>query len=182
MLPLLRTLIGIAVGGFVALLPHGGRKTGRRSFVRNATLGSVGIVSALTGGGFVALLWPNKTGDFGRDLTVSAAEVPTVGAAPLRWAPGKFYLIRNPDGVLAVYWKCVHLGCTVPFIDADGQFRCPCHGSVYDANGAYVSGPAPRSLDTMPVEVDDEGNVTVATGTIQTRGGYSPEQAVAYNF
>jgi nitrite reductase/ring-hydroxylating ferredoxin subunit len=31
--------------------------------------------------------------------------------------------------------------------------QCPCHGSVYAADGRVLSGPAPRSLDTLPMQV-----------------------------
>ena len=42
----------------------------RRQFLRNAALGAVGSVLALSGAAFGFLLWPRKTGAFGGELTV----------------------------------------------------------------------------------------------------------------
>jgi cytochrome b6-f complex iron-sulfur subunit len=92
-----------------------------------------------------------------------------------------------PEGsIIALYHKCPHLGCTVPwrpefsFPDPRnnqeryaGWFRCPCHGSTYSFTGTYVFGPAPRSMDTFELTLDG-GNIVVNTGKI-TRG--NPENA-----
>lgn len=195
MTPLIRTLAGL-VGGWLATKAFGlleilqsapggtraKRLTSRRSFSRNAALGAVGIVTAQIAGGFVWLLWPNQTGAFGSVITVSANNVPEVGAEPFRWVPGKFYLVQTDDGVEALYWKCVHLGCTVPWIGGDELFICPCHGSVYEYNGSRISGPAPRALDAMPVTVTDTGNVEVDTNpaNLIVRQEYQPEHAAPY--
>ena len=176
MTPLVRTLAGIA-GGWLATkalglletlqAAHGAtparKLTSRRSFTRNAALGAVGIVTAQIAGGFVWLLWPNKTGAFGGEITVGSANVPEVGADPFRHSQGQFYVVNTDDGTLALWWKCPHLGCTVPWISGENQFICPCHGSVYEYNGARVSGPAPRGMDIMPLEVQDDGAITVDT-------------------
>jgi cytochrome b6-f complex iron-sulfur subunit len=193
MTPLVRTLAGLAGGwlatkafGLVEALQsnHGetrARKlSSRRSFTRNATLGAVGIVVAQITGAFGLLMWPNKTGAFGTAITIAAENVPDVMGDPFKWTPGKFYLVHTDDGVEALYWKCVHLGCTVPWISGQGEFICPCHGSVYEYNGSRVSGPAPRALDAMPVTVN--GSVTVDTNpsSLIIRQEYSPADAVPY--
>jgi cytochrome b6-f complex iron-sulfur subunit len=195
MTPLVRTLAGLAGGwlatkafGLVEALQsnHGetrARKlSSRRSFTRNATLGAVGIVVAQITGAFGLLMWPNKTGAFGTAITIAAENVPDVMGDPFKWTPGKFYLVHTDDGVEALYWKCVHLGCTVPWISGQGEFICPCHGSVYEYNGSRVSGPAPRALDAMPVTVNDDGSVTVDTNpsSLIIRQEYSPADAVPY--
>ncbi len=195
MTPLVRTLAGLAGGwlatkafGLVEALQsnHGetrARKlSSRRSFTRNATLGAVGIVVAQITGAFGLLMWPNKTGAFGTAITIAAENVPDVMGDPFKWTPGKFYLVHTDDGVEALYWKCVHLGCTVPWISGQGEFICPCHGSVYEYNGSRVSGPAPRALDAMPETVNDDGSVTVDTNpsSLIIRQEYSPADAVPY--
>jgi len=77
-------------------------------------------------------------------------------------------LIKDSDGSYwaALYQRCVHLGCTVPFRDDCSSFKCPCHGSHYNANGEYIAGPAPRSLDRFPVSIGNDGSVIVSTGQI----------------
>ena len=56
------------------------------------------------------------------------------------------YLIVTEDGGLDSYGLnsiCTHLGCVVPWNNAEHKFMCPCHGSQYDPTGAVVRGPAP---------------------------------------
>lgn len=77
-------------------------------------------------------------------------------------------LYRSSEGVCAVSLVCTHLGCIVK---QHGEgFECPCHGSLFKADGAVVKGPAPRALAWHKVTgsagnyVVDEG-VTVPAGT-----------------
>lgn len=188
-----RTLLGMIVGWVTSVvLALLGRQQSqgslavrpdRRQFVRNAALGAVGSVVALLGAGFGLLLWPNKTGAFGSEITVRAEDVPPVMGAPLRNIQGKFYLMHNEDGLLALYTKCPHLGCAVPWVgppDSPNAFQCPCHGSMYNYDGVLTGGPAPRPMDLMKVSIDEGGNVIVDTGDIIERQGYSPDQAVQF--
>jgi cytochrome b6-f complex iron-sulfur subunit len=194
MFMILRTLFGLVVGWVAstifALLGRHSQgslavRPDRRQFLRNAALGAVGSVLALTGAATGLLLWPNKTGAFGSEITVRAEDVPPVDAPPLRNIQGKFFLVHSPDGLLALYTKCPHLGCTVPWVgppDSPNAFQCPCHGSMYDYVGVRTGGPAPRPMDLMAVRVDQAtGNVTVDTGDISQRLAYAPEQAAPYS-
>lgn len=189
-----RTLFGMIVGWittavFALLGRHRSQgsltvRPDRRQFVRNAALGAVGSVLALLGAGTGLLLWPNKTGAFGSEITVRAEDVPPVDGAPFRHIQGKFYLMHNTDGLLALYTKCPHLGCTVPWVgpaDSPNAFQCPCHGSMYNFDGVRTGGPAPRPMDLMEVRVDEAtGNVIVNTGAISQRTDYTPEQATPF--
>jgi cytochrome b6-f complex iron-sulfur subunit len=78
--------------------------------------------------------------------------------------------VKDSDGSLwvALYQRCVHLGCTVPFRDDCVSFKCPCHGSHYNVDGEYLDGPAPRSLDRFAMSLGSgpSGTVTVSTGTL----------------
>jgi cytochrome b6-f complex iron-sulfur subunit len=194
MFMILRTVFGIVVGWvatalFTLLGRHRSQgsltvRPDRRQFLRNAALGATGSVLALLGAGFGMLLWPRKTGAFGSEITVRAEDIPPEEGAPYRNIQGKFYLMHTPDGLLALYTKCPHLGCTVPWIgppDSPHAFQCPCHGSMYDYEGVRTGGPAPRPMDSMTVRVDEAtGNVTVDTGDIHQRTAYSPDQSVPY--
>ncbi|CCH65737.1 Cytochrome b6-f complex iron-sulfur subunit PetC1 (Rieske iron sulfur protein [Richelia intracellularis HM01] len=51
---------------------------------------------------------------------------------------------------------CTHLGCVVPWNAAENKFKCPCHGSQYNATGKVVRGPAPRSLALSHVAVEED--------------------------
>jgi cytochrome b6-f complex iron-sulfur subunit len=75
--------------------------------------------------------------------------------------------VKDKDGSywVALYQRCVHLGCTVPFRDACVSFKCPCHGSHYNIDGEYLDGPAPRSLDRFAMSFNGE-DVVVSTGVL----------------
>lgn len=68
--------------------------------------------------------------------------------------------------LMALWQKCVHLGCRVPSCDSSQGFECPCHGSKYNLHGEYEAGPAPRNLDRFAVEVTDRGELVVLTGEV----------------
>lgn len=75
--------------------------------------------------------------------------------------------VKDSDGSywIALYQRCVHLGCTVPFRNDCVSFKCPCHGSHYNVDGEYLDGPAPRSLDRFPLSFQGD-DVVVSTGTL----------------
>jgi cytochrome b6-f complex iron-sulfur subunit len=86
---------------------------------------------------------------------------------PLEEQLGSETIVKDSDGSywVALYQRCVHLGCTVPFRDDCVSFKCPCHGSHYHVDGEYLDGPAPRSLDRFDLSFNGE-NVLVDTGTL----------------
>ena len=152
----------------------------RRSFF--GTMLGLGFGVALLDFGALSLafLWPNPKGGFGGKVVVPTAlsEIKAELAstrAPFYYAPGRFYLVpyagEGADyekagvlagGLMALYQRCVHLGCKVPFCVASQWFECPCHGSKYNKAGEYKQGPAPRGLDRFGLIVEGE-TVTVDT-------------------
>ena len=80
------------------------------------------------------------------------------------------WVTKDSDGSywIAVYQRCVHLGCTVPFRNDCISFKCPCHGSHYNIDGEYLDGPAPRSLDRFAFSFNGE-DVMVNTGELNQR-------------
>lgn len=89
---------------------------------------------------------------------------------------GHFFVSRLEDGgFLALWHRCTHLGCTVPWREDKGHFHCPCHSSIFDTTGEVISGPAPRPLDLFPVEIRD-GEVMVDTGQPIQRQAFDTSQ------
>ncbi|MBI3648387.1 MAG: Rieske 2Fe-2S domain-containing protein [Actinobacteria bacterium] len=78
---------------------------------------------------------------------------------------GRFYVTQYQGGLRALYQKCPHLGCKVPFCDSSTRFECPCHGSVYNVIGEYVRGPAPRGMDRFPIRIRND-RVMVDTSSV----------------
>ena len=169
--------------------PRRKQKTGpdRRTFLRGAmaltglgTLGSFGVAS-------IAFLWPNLRGGFGAVIEVGdqediLAEINGDGQGRFEFPQGRALIVAydeslDPDGqyadvtngaaVMALYQKCVHLGCKVPWCVTSQWWECPCHGSRYNRWGEYQAGPAPRGLDRFSVSVED-GVVMLDTSNIIT--------------
>lgn len=131
-----------------------------------ATIGTMfGLVAAGGGGMF----WPIKLTGFGGIVPAprKAQDLKVGDVVTVR--DGKYYLTKTDDGLMALYWKCVHLGCTVPYNAAAGKFMCPCHASVYELSGQNIAGPAPRPLDMMEIDIQGDGTILVNTGKITER-------------
>jgi cytochrome b6-f complex iron-sulfur subunit len=149
----------------------------RRQFFNRSIVGFTTLGLAGFGAASVGFLWPTLSGGFGAKIRVGKldeilgeirstrepfylaeartwiAPYPTDAAA----AAAKNYegavLDGMKEGVVALYQKCVHLGCRVPFCKSAQWFECPCHGSRYNRVGEKKAGPAPRGLDRFGVEV-----------------------------
>jgi menaquinol-cytochrome c reductase iron-sulfur subunit len=67
---------------------------------------------------------------------------------------------EGSNDFIAVSTRCAHAGCPVRFVEAAGNFICPCHGGVYDFQGKVIGGPPVRPLDRFQTRVLD-GQVQV---------------------
>jgi cytochrome b6-f complex iron-sulfur subunit len=157
----------------------------RRWLLRLGVFGSLAAVAAQAVGCFVHYYLPTRVGTFGGRVIAGRADDFKLGQ-PTYVRDGKFYVSRVPDGLLALYQKCPHLGCVVPWrpdapsedaLALTGRFNCPCHASIYDRYGVVRDGPAPRPMDLMAVSIEN-GLVVVDTGAVKRRTGYEPGQAV----
>lgn len=109
-------------------------------------------------------LRPRASAGFGAEVEVGAAEGLRDGDVR-HVAAGRMYVVNVGGQVQALYQKCPHLGCRVPFCESSGRFECPCHASIFNRQGEYISGPSPRGMDGFPVRVV-EGTIVVDTGTV----------------
>ncbi len=179
------------------------RKLARRSFLRVSAFAGLTLFTGSLLASFLGFFNLRKPTGFGGVVTVTPDRIPRPGSDPVRIPEGKFWLVNlnGPEGdvlqaggtggLLALYWKCPHLGCTVPWNPAFngatvnfpgiiGWFRCPCHGSTYSKAGIRVYGPAPRPMDTMAIRVNADGSVSVNTGQITGGAADNPLRAVPY--
>jgi menaquinol-cytochrome c reductase iron-sulfur subunit len=60
---------------------------------------------------------------------------------------------EDPSTFVAISTRCAHLGCPVRFVQAAGNFICPCHGGVYDFQGKVIGGPPVRPLDRFQTRI-----------------------------
>ena len=162
----------------------------RRQFLNRGILGAVGISVAGFGAACLGFLWPTGTGGFGGK--VSAGKISDINtfidtnAAPFYVPEARAYIVQYPksdlpaakkvyspityagmeQGFVALYQRCVHLGCRVPWCQSSQWFECPCHGSKYNRVGEKKAGPAPRGLDRFAFTIGG-GSMTVDTGIIE---------------
>ncbi|MCK9494847.1 MAG: ubiquinol-cytochrome c reductase iron-sulfur subunit [Dehalococcoidia bacterium] len=173
------------------------RDVSRRNFIRASFWGGLGVTLLGSVGLLLDFLYPRNVRGFGGPVPAGNVADYVKGADPVPNSEGQFWMANldpaesrlggtgGADGLLALWRKCPHLGCTVPWRstfsyegDSEGWYRCPCHGSTYTKSGVRVFGPAPRSMDTMAIEIDSAGNITVQTGAITPGGPDNPERAV----
>ena len=161
----------------------------RRQFFNRSIVGA----QSLAWGGFsvamIAFLWPSLSGGFGgkvragnrQDILAEIAEkkqpfyvpearayvnpYPESALPRAKQAYAESVLPGLEAGLIAIFQKCVHLGCRVPWCQTSQWFECPCHGSKYNRVGEKKGGPAPRGLDQFPIEVSGD-TVTIDTGTV----------------
>jgi len=164
----------------------------RRQFLNRGMLSLFGVSLASFGAASLAFLWPSGTGGFGSKITlpdplnVILAHYNTT-KEPYYYAPGRVYVNPYPaaalpkakvvykdspavlngmeHGMVALYQKCVHLGCRVPWCKTSQWFECPCHGSKYNRVGEKKGGPAPRGLDRFGVAIAGQ-SVTIDTSLV----------------
>jgi cytochrome b6-f complex iron-sulfur subunit len=179
------------------------RKLARRSFLRISTFSGLALLTGGLTASFLAFFTVRNPVGFGGVVHVTAERVPVPGGDPARVSEGKLWLtnLLGPEGdvfmmggtggLMALYWKCPHLGCTVPWDGAFngaavnfpgivGWFRCPCHGSTYSKAGIRVFGPATRPMDTMALTINPDGSVSVNTGQITRGAADNPLRAVPF--
>ena len=166
----------------------------RREFFRRSLVGSLLVFGAEFGGASLAFLWPNLKGGFGS--TIEAGKLDDIKNQiqqtnqPFYSGTGRFYVVpysgsgKDPAtgtdyvadgyviegvGLMALYQRCVHLGCRVPFCTASQWFECPCHGSKYNRAGEYQLGPAPTGMQRFKISVDGD-TLMVDTSDVTTPG------------
>lgn len=151
--------------------------TSRRSFL---LLVPLGIFASIAGAAF-RFLRPRIAAATDRWLDVAPLSE-LAGSQPLSrkivaehiagWATtteehNVFVLPAKSNQVLSAI--CPHEGCEVMWEQQRNQFACPCHESYFSADGARLSGPAPRGLDQLPTRVQD-GKLQVQYGLPQEPG------------
>jgi len=173
----------------------------RRQFFNRAIGATFGLFLGLQGVYYLAFFWPKLTGGFGSDVDAGALDDlaaqtvnPDGSIVPVFVPEARAYIVPAPDtlsdqmdgrdvaagGLMAIFQRCVHLGCRVPWCATSIGFECPCHGSRYNSIGEYFSGPAPRNLDRFVVEVRNEDRFIIRTGQPVVETSRAPRPSVNY--
>jgi menaquinol-cytochrome c reductase iron-sulfur subunit len=65
------------------------------------------------------------------------------------------WVVKNSaNQVTAFSPQCTHLGCAYHWDQAQNEFVCPCHNSLFSIDGKVLGGPAPRPLDRYTTKID----------------------------
>jgi len=150
----------------------------RRDFLQMIWALFGGLAALETIGVFVAYLQPRLSeGEFGSVMKAGVVDdFPPTSVTHL--VNGRFYVVRLADGgFMAVYHRCTHLGCTVPWDQGAQKFICPCHNSKFDQQGTVENPPAPRPLDLFGMSIVN-GEVLVDTGDLRQRQSFEAAQVV----
>lgn len=136
----------------------------RRSFFSWLSFGWLAFVAA-TGGFFTMMLrffFPNVLFEPEQTFRAGYPDDYVVGEVDLRWKD-KFgvWMVRNDEGIYALSTVCTHLGCTPNWLGNERKFKCPCHGSGFQASGINFEGPAPRPLERYRIVLADDGQIIV---------------------
>ncbi|HZN16407.1 MAG TPA: Rieske 2Fe-2S domain-containing protein [Acidimicrobiales bacterium] len=161
----------------------------RRQFLNRGIVTLMALsTAAFAAASMVGFLWPPPAVGFGGKIKAGKLSDILAGIAankePMYVAEARTYLSAYPpdeiekakkvyaasllpgmeSGLVALYQRCVHLGCRVPWCKSSQWFECPCHGSKYNRVGEKKGGPAPRGLDRFPIDVVG-GTVAIDTGS-----------------
>ena len=89
----------------------------------------------------------------------SNASLPWAGTTAVQ---GAWLRRTGSSSYIAYALYCTHLGCPIHWLPQPKIFLCPCHGSVFNADGTVAGGPAPRPLFTYEVR-ENNGQVQIKT-------------------
>jgi cytochrome b6-f complex iron-sulfur subunit len=136
----------------------------RREFLYYIWGASIVLLLGQATAGLIWFIFPRfREGEFGGVFPFNPADLPPVDAPPTSVPSGRFHVSNTDDGLLALYGVCTHLGCLPRWETTNNRFACPCHGSKFAGDGAYIEGPAPRALDRFSTTVVYNDGTTAET-------------------
>ncbi len=159
----------------------------RRQFFNRGILVTMSVSLGAFGAAAISFLYAESAGGFGGTVNAGslsdALDYNADNKQPYYVPEARTYILPYPEadlekarrvpqyapvlanmeqGVIALYQKCVHLGCKVPWCQTSQWFECPCHGSKYNRVGEKQGGPAPRGLDHFVVTISGD-NLSIDT-------------------
>lgn len=150
-----------------------GARTGRRGFLRWVSGIGAAVITALVGipslSAFLAPAFRKPTAkswlrvaddvstlDVGTPIKIDFVEAVNDAWVESRTLRSVWLYTEDGETFTAFSGVCTHLGCSFAFDEERKVYHCPCHHGLFDVkSGAVKGGPPPRSLDTLPVKVEN---------------------------
>jgi cytochrome b6-f complex iron-sulfur subunit len=177
----LQNLLGIFKKGKAGTAVKPGDTAGavqlvRRRLVTASVLGSLGINFLM----FLRFFFPRTLFEPKTVFNVGFASDYGFGIDEKYKQAYRIWIVRDAEGLFAIYARCTHLGCTPNWLPSENKFKCPCHGSGYDSEGVNVEGPAPRPMDRAQIELLPTGEIQVNTAILYQFGTWDDPDAILH--
>ncbi len=135
---------GLFIGGLVAL-----------------SLALAGTLAAWT-----RFLFHNTPADEGAAVDIGPPAAYPPGGVSGRFKEQGFWVVHEGGIIYALSTTCTHLACQVFWLEGQGKFKCPCHGSGYYVSGVNFEGPAPRPLERYGISLASQEHLVVDKGLV----------------
>lgn len=136
----------------------------RRSFLKLLFVGWTAFAAVAAGFGTMILryLFPNVLFEPKQSFSAGRIEDYNIGEVSNRFKKEfGVWIVRDSEKIYALSTICTHLGCTPNWLENEGKFKCPCHGSGYYKSGINFEGPAPRPLERYKIGLSPDGEIIV---------------------
>lgn len=160
-----------------------GRDVTRRGFLSSFGLGVMGFLGVLSVGTAAAgrFFYPNVQANPPEQFVAGEPEdYPTNTVSTRFKSQYRIWIVNLGDRIVSILAICTHLGCTPNWLDGQGIFKCPCHGSGYYMTGVNFEGPAPRPMDRVAIRLNPQGKLIVDKSQVfsaQAQPGWDAKSA-----
>jgi cytochrome b6-f complex iron-sulfur subunit len=134
-------------------------KITRRRFLDFAITFFIGLGAIGTVYPVLRFLFPPKENVGGREEKILAgelSEIPEGKSKFFRFRNKPSIIINTKVGITAVSAVCTHLGCIVKWDETTHLLKCPCHEGIFDPTGKVLSGPPPKPLAPLQVQIVED--------------------------
>ena len=111
--------------------------------------------------GTIRFLFPNVLSEPPSKFKVGDPQQYEDGKVVERFKDQGTWIVKNGGIIYALSTTCTHLGCTPNWLEREGKFKCPCHGSGFKISGVNFEGPAPRPLERWAIGIAEDGQIVV---------------------
>ncbi|HKG94589.1 MAG TPA: Rieske (2Fe-2S) protein [Gemmatimonadaceae bacterium] len=133
--------------------PDAAEPVGRRGFLRYSliaagALAAFGLNADSAAALPIRLVSGSRLADGARRYPLPAADGVQIDR------DAQVILVRWQDAAYAFALSCPHQNTALRWLERDGRFQCPKHGSRYRPDGTFIEGRATRSMDRYAVRRD----------------------------